>query len=343
MVSLRLRLLLVGTAAALIAGCQHDEIRTYQVGKTEMTRLLGAILPHGDSTWFFKVSGPGTEVASHDSEFAAFLRSLHFTDAAEKPLAWKLLNGWRDDNNKVAGRYATLLIGDGKPPLELTITKLGREGQAASVLANVNRWRNQVALPPVAQDELPTCTKELQTEAGAITVVNLTGTGSGRTGGSAPFTGDRMPPAIVPQQKADIGYRLPEGWEKARNDAMSRAAFEVRDGDKKARVTVTAMRGMAGGLEANVNRWRTQVGLKETSADEVGKLAQEIPVDGDPGHYVDVVGPKDRILGVMATHGDTPWFVKMIGPVDLVGKQKANFEAFVRSLRFDGGPGGNDG
>ena len=343
MASLRLRLLLVSSAAALLAGCQQDEIRTYQVPKPEMTRLLGAILPHGDSTWFFKVSGTATEVGSHDTEFDAFLRSLRFTDAGDKPLGWKLPDGWREENNKLAGRYATILIGEGKRALELSVTKLGRDGQAASVLANVNRWRNQLALPAVTQDELGACTKELKTQAGAITLVDLIGAGSGRTGGGAPFAGGRIPPASAPQQKSDLGYRLPEGWQKARNDAMSQAAFAVRDGGKEARITITAMRGMAGGLEAIVNRWRKQVGLREESGDEIRKLAQEMPVDGSPGQFVDLIGPNERILGVMVLRGDTPWFIKMIGPVDLVAKQKASFEAFVRSLRFDGGRGGNDG
>jgi hypothetical protein len=329
----RLRPLVVALAAAALTGCQTDEIRTYQVPKVEMTRLLGAILPHGDSTWFFKVMGPSTVVATHEEEFTGFLRSLRFSDAVEKPITWELPQGWRLDGMKRQDRYATILIGN-KDTLELTVTKLGRAGQASSVLANVNRWRNQVALPPVAHDELHSDIKEFKLGDDTVTIVDLTGAGKGKTAAQAPFAAERMPPAVVPQQKSDLNYRLPEGWEKARNDSMSHAAFEVRDGDKKARITVTAMRGMAGGLEANVNRWRTQVGLREVSAEEASKLAQQIAVDGSTGHYVDLVGERERILGVMAKHGETPWFVKMIGPVDLVGKQKANFESFVKSLRF---------
>jgi hypothetical protein len=35
------------------------------------------------------------------------------------------------------------------------------------------------------------------------------------------------------------------------------------------------------------------------------------------------------------------WFIKMRGPADLVGRQLAAFEAFLKSVRFDGGTGAN--
>src|SRR5262249_30916108 len=177
MVRIPLRPLLVGLAAALIVGCQQDEIRTYQVAKAEKTRLLGAILPHGDSTWFIKLSGVASQVGAHEAEFTAFLESLTFSDAADKPLAWKLPEDWQLDKGSRPGRYATILVGK-KDALELTITKLGREGQASSVLANVNRWRNQLALAPVTNKDLASSTKELKVEAGVVTLVDLTATGS---------------------------------------------------------------------------------------------------------------------------------------------------------------------
>jgi hypothetical protein len=343
MVSFRLRLLLVGLAAALLAGCQQDEIRTYTVPKAEMTRLLGAILPHDDSTWFFKVSGPATAVGTHEEEFTAFLRSLHFAEVDGK-LAWTLPNGWELDKRDRPNRYATIRVGT-TDALELTITKLGREGQAANVLANVNRWRNQLTLAPVTQEELPKETKVLNAEAGAITLVDLTGTGSGKTGMGAPMVADRVPPAAAAAKgvKSDLGYQAPAGWKKTAGNGISKVTFQVGEGDKLAVVTVTPLPGAAGGLEPNVNRWRGQVGLQPLTAEDVNKIVKEIPVNGKTGQYADLAGTTRRILAVLVARDDTTWFVKMDGTVDLVGKQKANFEAFVRSLRFDGGPGGNDG
>ena len=46
-----------------------------------------------------------------------------------------------------------------------------------------------------------------------------------------------------------------------------------------------------------------------------------------------------RILGVVVPRRGQTWFFKMTGPADLVDKQKPVFEAFLKSVRFDGGSG----
>jgi hypothetical protein len=332
----RSRPLVVALAAAALAGCQNDEIRTYRVDKTAMTRLLGAILPHGDSTWFFKVSGPTSVVAGHDKEFVVFLQSLGFLDGDDKPLAWELPPGWKLDKAKRADRYATIFVGE-KDALELTITRLGREGQASSVLANVNRWRNQLALPPIGEDELRSDIKELKAVVGTITVVDLTGTGSGKTGSKAPFArGDRMPPAAVKEKKADLVYQAPQEWTTKPNNAFSKVAFEVREGADKADVTVTPLGAAGGELTSNVNRWRGQIDLSPLGEAEIRKSGVDMAVDNKAAQYFDLKGKSQRILGVRIEDGATVWFVKMTGPVGLVEKQKTNFDTFVKSLRFAG-------
>jgi hypothetical protein len=334
MLSYRMRSLIVALAAAAVAGCQTDEIRTYRVDKANMTRLLGAILPHGDSTWFIKVMGPSKAVSVHEEEFNTYLRSLRFTDGGERPLSWTLPEGWRLDKKNQPSRYATILIGE-KDALELTVTKLGREGQASSVLANVNRWRNQVALAPIGEEELRSETKKFELGNDTVTVVDLLGAGTGKTGAKAPMaTAERMPPAVVKEKKSDIAYKAPEGWSQKPNNQFSRAAFEVREGGDKADVTVTPLGATGGDLTANVNRWRDQLGLARWSEEEVRKNAVELQVDGKSAKYFDLSGKAGRFLGVRIEDGDTVWFVKMTGPPALIEKQKKNFEAFVKSLRF---------
>ena len=57
--------------------------------------------------------------------------------------------------------------------------------------------------------------------------------------------------------------------------------------------------------------------------------------------YVDLENPKEpdqaRILGAFFPgEARMIWVVKMWGPSEAVGKEKANFEAFAKSLRFNG-------
>jgi hypothetical protein len=337
----RFGLLLAGLAASWLIGCQQDEIRTYSVAKPEMTRLLGAILAHGGSTWFFKLSGPSGQVGEHVDEFTKFLQSLRPAAAPEKPLSWTLPQGWREDKEKRPQRYATILVGK-EPPLELTVTRLGHEGQASSVLANVNRWRNQLGLPDVSQEELAKDVTEIKAGPDTITVVNLVGAGSGKTGMGPSVASERMPPAVV-NRRSELNYSAPAGWKKVPDAKMSKATFEVAEDGRRAIVTITPLGGGAGGLEANVHRWREQVGLPKVSDEQARKLVTTLSAAGKEYAYVDLSGSTRRLLVAIVPQGDTTWFVKMDGPVDLLGKQKASFEAFVQSVRFDGGPGGNDG
>jgi hypothetical protein len=166
--------MLGGIAAVVMAGCQQaDEIRRYQVPKTT-ARLLGAIIPHGERTWFLKLVGPVEEIKGQEEAFYQFLRSIRFTDQAKEPIRWTVPEGWQQEQG--AGlRYATFHLGRKDQPLELTVTTLG--GESSNVLANVNRWRGQLGLAPITEAELAEGTKQVKFDGMTATVVDLVGSG----------------------------------------------------------------------------------------------------------------------------------------------------------------------
>src|SRR5262249_43723522 len=152
--------------AAVVLGCQNnDEIRRYQVPREAPPRMLAAILPHGERTWFFKLTGPAPVVGEHKAEFERFVQSVRFPGEGDKP-TWAPPEGWREvPEPKLAPRggvprFATFALGPRETPLELTVTPLGKE--AADVLPNVNRWRGQLGLGPLTEDELPQATTKLK-------------------------------------------------------------------------------------------------------------------------------------------------------------------------------------
>src|SRR6266852_3483341 len=107
-----------GMAALLLVGCQKDEIQSYHTSKEQPVhldlaranrpslRMLTAIFPHGDRTWFFKLLGPETEVAQHKEEFDRFIQSVRFKDQAKEPVTWTVPDGWRSEPG-VPSRYAS--------------------------------------------------------------------------------------------------------------------------------------------------------------------------------------------------------------------------------------------
>jgi hypothetical protein len=127
-------------------------------------------------------------------------------------------------------------------------------------------------------------------------------------------------------------YTKPEGWRDAPVvPGIQLIAFKV--GEEMSPLTISVSLS-GGGLALNVNRWRGQAGLPELSESEIDAGAQSIPVDGEDAKYFVVEGQERSILGVIAQRDGRQWFLKSDGPPSLVDQERANFETFVKSIRF---------
>ena len=102
-----------------------------------------------------------------------------------------------------------------------------------------------------------------------------------------------------------------------------------------------AVLGGGGGLEANVNRWRGQLGLGPLSAEEIDALPRvpvlgsEAPLVEARGEYTDMAGESHEdhaLLGTIVARGGSMLFVKMVGPRAEVEAERGRFLAFVQSL-----------
>ena len=136
-------------------------------------RMLAAIVPHAGRVWFFKVQGPHELVSGQKQNFDAFIASLNpvgATDAhaghdhaghdhdahgaASAPVALTIKNfkapaEWRELPKQEPPRVRAFEIGSGEKKADFVITKFG-QNNAGSFLDNINRWRGQVGLAPVA-------------------------------------------------------------------------------------------------------------------------------------------------------------------------------------------------
>jgi hypothetical protein len=332
-----------------ILGCEKDEIRHYQVSRLEIppeaqaasvpTRMLTAILPQRDRTWFFKLTGPPEEVEKYKDEFEHFIQSVRFTKKGDPPVTYTVPPGWERQPGD-AMRFATFRFGDKEKPLELSVVHL--DGQAGSLPANIKRWRDQLGLPPMDENKMIEHTREMEVDGVKATIVELTGTMTVKAKKNAPFAMrrplKREPEKQEPDAQLPLTYQTPPGWkEQPARDGISLAIFQILEGDRKALVTISTAGGSA---TANVNRWRAQVGLEPVSEEQIQKDIRPIDVSGSQGQYADLTGPESaggsRILAVMVPREGITWFFKMRGPADIVGRQKSAFETFVRSVRFTG-------
>lgn len=341
-------------AAFLAAGCQDDEISRYQVSRQApaevpaagaKVRMIAAIFPRQDSMWFVKLTGPVPDVEAAAINVASFVKSVRFPEG--QPIAWTVPEGWRQNTKPHPVHYATFALATGDKPLEVSVTKLPPQ----SVLANVNRWRGQLGLPQVSEEDMDKVCKKLEVAGAPAYVMDMIGRQKGT--GMPPFAGGQLPPGHPPMkqrpQPEPAGnapkYTQPKEWTKAPNTVFSILAFQVAEADQKAIITVTPLAGPAGGMSANVNRWRANdLGLPPVGQDEALKGVEAIEVDGTGGQYLDLTNPNTgkRMLVVVVKRASVTWFIKMVGPSELVGKQKDAFMAFVKSLKLPAGAGGND-
>lgn len=139
------------------------------------------------------------------------------------------------------------------------------------------------------------------------------------------------------------GYDAPAGWESLPPSNLREVSFKVKgDGTAEGQVFASKLRSGSGGtFEQNVQRWQQQVGMP-VSASVPDDLGEKVNVAGKEGRLLDFVGPEEasprmRQLIAMVDRGAYTWFFKIIGPPELVEKEKQAFIKFVGSVRFGEG------
>jgi hypothetical protein len=89
----------------------------------------------------------------------------------DRTLTWTTPAGWVEKPGS-GFRYATFVIpGPGGQTGDLSITQLS--GVAGGLLGNINRWRGQIGLPPIAEADLPKESRAIVPAGRPMTFVSL--------------------------------------------------------------------------------------------------------------------------------------------------------------------------
>ena len=130
-------------------------------------------------------------------------------------------------------------------------------------------------------------------------------------------------------------WQVPSGWKAAGPKPMRLASFDIPDAAGNGDVSISKLSGNGGGLLANVNRWRGQVGLAPLEAGALAANSKTVATaGGDSGTWVELVGTEKTILGAIVARGEVSWFFKLTAPAAVAAKNRDAFEQFVRSIRF---------
>lgn len=91
---------------------------------------------------------------------------------SESPIAWTVPEGWEKLPAQQM-RFAAFRVSQEHPDVVLTVIPLGPE--AGELLPNVNRWRQQLGLPPVSQQDLDKMVRRKQVDGLPVDLVDLSG------------------------------------------------------------------------------------------------------------------------------------------------------------------------
>lgn len=152
---------------------------------------------------------------------------------------------------------------------------------------------------------------------------------------AAPQTASATPPPTASNSPATSGkfnWSVPSAWTQTAPGAMQVARFGVPEASgAKAEVFVSVFPNDTGGTLANVNRWRRQIGLPETTEAELGDSVTQLEGAGAGAVYVELKGPKQALLGAVVPRDGSYWFYKLMGDSAAVLPQKDAFRGFAKS------------
>jgi hypothetical protein len=164
----------------------------------------------------------------------------------------------------------------------------------------------------------------------------------GAQGPGAESRGPDMADTAVPTAEgAGLTWDAPAQWVSKPGSAMRKGSYAVPgSGGATADLSITAFPGDVGGMLANVNRWRGQVGLPPLAGSDAGGAVETLEHNGLRFTVVDLASGQSprRLLGAIVPFGEGTWFFKMLGPAAAVAEQKAAFLGFLKTVKPAAGP-----
>lgn len=376
-------LFLLATALAL-TGCNRDGVKVYNVETNDTTAV--------------PTQAAGSSPMSSMANMAG---DIPIPDNSGLPkLKFAVPAGWKE-KALTQLRVASFEVVENGKTADVSVIPLS--GAAGGDAANVNRWRGQVGLQPLPEEELEKLAEKIQV-AGQVADLYDLASGSedsprilalilhqGDTAWFFKMSGDadlvakqkdafvaflkslafeaastpanptaidmsQLPPAhppvsgmgmdstaTTPAADTKPTWTIPAGWEEGQLAQFLTARFVIKgSGDTSAAVNVSQLSGDGGGLTANINRWRGQLGLAPISDEETAKLPA-IEAGGIQAVLTDFNGtdarsgrPARLVAVVLPLNGQT-WFYKLMGDENVVGAQKETFIKFVQSAKYPAG------
>ena len=165
----RCPLLALLAATFFLAACGKTEIASYRVPKEKDPER--ALAPPTDTPANAE-TGARTGSTGSGNDMA----STPVTTATGAALTWTAPAHWKTKPASAMRKGSYTIPGNGGSEVDVAITAF--PGDVGGPLANLNRWRGQLQLPPIAEAEFGSQTGHVDFNGLHITTVDIAGTGA---------------------------------------------------------------------------------------------------------------------------------------------------------------------
>lgn len=144
--------------------------------------ILAAVVALENETWYFKFTGPASELRKSGGVFMDFLQTIRIggseTNAppptAEPKFTVTAPEGWvKSKGSSMRVASYSIPAADGSAA-DVSVVPL--PGESGSLLENVNRWRAQLQLPPLDSEDDPALGKMTRSPAGEFFLSHMAST-----------------------------------------------------------------------------------------------------------------------------------------------------------------------
>ncbi len=138
-----------------------------------------------------------------------------------------------------------------------------------------------------------------------------------------------------PPAADDLRWEVPEGWRQQAPSGIRLAEFKILGDESDAITTLIVFSGPAGSVEANIRRWRGELGLPQEPPSPPVRIGGKMPFV-----FVDLVDEaaeagRDRAtVGAIFDLGDRTAFLKFFGPLEVLRVQRLPFLKLAGSMRL---------
>ena len=149
---------------------------------------------------------------------------------------------------------------------------------------------------------------------------------------------DSQQTKIIESQSSGFSWEKPDTWIPSQGSSMRIASFDVPFSTGMGDLSVMELGGDGGGLVANVNRWRGQIGLEPLEKNEIMAQAQRGENELGPYQIFQLTNDSSSdgaILAAIISMNNSTLYIKLTASNDGIEELEIDFKNFCSSIKYD--------